>query len=143
LGERVWPLSLVAVSGLGRVGELYVPPHADLLAWRLCSRHHSAAPTWREEPALTLPSPGPWTVLWARFIAHVLLAALEGPTGVLFVAWETMTKAPPLHVHLDGAAAVSVSTFTHNGQTTFVLGDDLGRALWVSLTGQLLGEWRS
>jgi hypothetical protein len=143
LGERAWPLSLVAVSGLGGVVELYVPPHADLLALRLCSRHLATAPRWREEPARPLPSPGPWTILWARLHGPLLLAALEGPSGLLFLAWDADHVGTPLQVTLDGAAALSVSTFTHNTQTTFVLGDDLGRALWLSLTGQVLGEWRS
>ncbi|MBK9643892.1 MAG: hypothetical protein IPO67_01815 [Deltaproteobacteria bacterium] len=143
LGERAWPLSLVAVSGQGRVVELYVPPHADLLAYRVSSLHGRTAPSWREEPARPLPSPGPWTILWARLHGPWLLAALEGPSGLLFLAWDTDHVGTPLQVFLDGAAALSVSTFTHNTQTTFVLGDDLGRALWLSPTGQVLGEWRS
>jgi len=143
LGERAWPLSLVAVSGQGRVVELYVPPHADLLAYRVSSLHGRTAPSWREEPARPLPSPGPWTILWARLHGPWLLVALEGPSGLLFLAGDTDHVGTPLQVFLDGAAALSVSTLPHNEQMTFVLGDDLGRVLWVSLTGQVLGEWRS
>ena len=78
-----------------------------------------------------------------RLHGPLLLTALEGPSGLLFLAWDTDHVGTPLQVTLDGAAALSVSTFTHNTQTTFVLGDDLGRALWLSPTGQVLGEWRS
>ena len=120
-----------------------MPPHADLLAYRVSSLHGRTAPSWREEPARPLPSPGPWTILWARLHGPWLLAALEGPSGLLFLAWDTDTRGTPLQVTLDGAAALSVSSFTNNTQTTFVLGDDLGRALWLSPTGQVLGEWRS
>ncbi|MCK6524903.1 hypothetical protein L6R49_26160, partial [Myxococcota bacterium] len=143
LGERAWPLSLVALSGQGRAAEVYVPPHAGLLALRLCARNAGADPTWREELALPLPSDGPWTPLWSRLRGGTLLVALEGPRGCLLVVWELDTKVTPLFVQLDGASAVSVFTFAHQSQTTFVLGDDLGRAIWVSPAGELLGEWRS
>lgn len=143
LGERAWPLSLVALSAQGRVVELYVPPHADLLALRLTGPHLNAAPSWREEPALPLPSPGPWTPLWARLVGPLLTVALEGPTGASLLAWDTAAKGPPLLVHLDGAAAIGVSFSRHDNHLTLLLSDDLGRALWLSLTGQVLGEWRS
>jgi hypothetical protein len=142
LGERVSPQGLVAISGLGRTMELYVQLYTDLQSWRLWGRCLPNASIGNEDTVRLLPRRGPWKILWARLHGSVVLAALEGRTGVLFVAWDPM-NITTLEVHLDGAAAVSVSTFTHNGQTTFVLGDDLGRALWVSLTGQLLGEWRS